>query len=442
MSLVTHDFAILGDYQPEGLLVAAALARKGYSVALIPSQLIGETPGDELVPAQYPAMIGSRKVDDLLFRAGFFRLEDSGLQSLTQQLQVLLPKNRVNLEGSVENWFGELRREFPEVAEDFERVLERVKKDPQYQKKSLSALTELERRSPAFGRWFKTVVAQSLGAHVSLEGRRQWLKSHASAWGKLYSPDARVKTSYSQYLVDHIRKWGVHVIDEPTEVKASWMGFQLTKSRRCRSLIINSLVGYRVATKHLKNLEAEKFGYWLYYDRLDCPISLLPEPLQENSVITAGDESELRRLHIRKDLVRDEATLTLGTWLPFEDSKSWTAQIEKGRQMLLKVVPFLDLNSFRPIPSILELTEMRGECVRRGQVERLELAPRELKGAARLLRWIKRRRPSEIARNVFSVNPIHLPFNNRNSSFAASLELVEHFDQRRRGFSPKSLFCI
>jgi hypothetical protein len=176
---------------------------------------------------------------------------------------------------------------------------------------------------------------------------------------------------------------------------------------------------------------------WLYMDRLECPLGLIPEPLKEFCILEGG-----RLLHLRRDVLRDEAHLSLGTWLPFDESKPWTAHIERGRYVLSKLIPFLPTSAFRQIPSLLELTEMRGECIRRGQIERLQPAPVEESRARTFMRWIRpqHRETGLIARRVYSLSPHDLAFQNRMSSFEAALGLLDHFDERRKGLRPGSQF--
>ena len=63
MEPITFDFAILGDNQPEGLLVAAGLLRKGFSVAIIKSSALEELPSEEEYSFELPAQFGVRRFE-------------------------------------------------------------------------------------------------------------------------------------------------------------------------------------------------------------------------------------------------------------------------------------------------------------------------------------------------------------------------------------------
>ena len=161
------DFAVLGDSQPEGLLAATALARKGYSVAVIPSSVLGELPAEDVWPATYPSHIGEKRTDELLFRAGFFQLEEAGLMSIPFSSQVVLPKHRLLFDGSTEQWINEVEREFPAYAEALVRVMTTAKRPDWIRrkknyKKSLSELVSIQKKSKAICRWLSTEISSSL----------------------------------------------------------------------------------------------------------------------------------------------------------------------------------------------------------------------------------------------------------------------------------------
>src|SRR4051812_62646 len=126
----TFDFAVLGDVEPEGLLTATALVRKGFSVAVISSSALGElSPDDELNSLVLPEKFFNRRLTDLLFRAGFFRLEDSGLSPSNYSLQSILPKHRLQSDGSLDAFKKEFLREFPEARMSIDVVSENLRKN-------------------------------------------------------------------------------------------------------------------------------------------------------------------------------------------------------------------------------------------------------------------------------------------------------------------------
>jgi len=446
VTAVSYDFAVLGDTQPEGLLVASGLVRKGFSVTIVPSSMLEEMPGDEMFPTLFPTQAGGRKVDDLLFRAGFFRLEDSGLVSESLAWQFVFPKNRLTFEGSFDQWQPEFEREFPLAVKALERGFSQIKKSGSNRaiiRKVAQDLIDLEKSDPSFTRWLKTsieAILQPMYSASPQQWRRsvqRWVEMVISHPGKVYRVDPKLKSPYHSFLVEHARKWGVQIQKDPFLLKAGWSQFQISPENRARHLILNSVGARRIYSRTHGHGLSERLDSWLYLDRVECSLSLVPEPLKEFCYLEEG-----RLLHVKRDPLRDEALLSLGTWLPFEDSKSWAMRIEKGRAALQKLIPFLPANLFRSIPTLLELTEMRGECVRRGQVERLQPGEIPSSTGRSFMRWITRanRRPGLVARRVFSLSPHDHLYRNRMSSFEASLALLDHFDERRKGLRPQSLF--
>lgn len=453
MTTATFDFAILGDNQPEGLWAGSALVRKGYSVALIPSSALGELPSEDFVPLTFPTQAGSRRLDDLLFRAGFFRLEDSGLISSPYQTQLVLPRNRISLEGGLDQWIAECEREFPFVADLFKNVVLNLKKNNRPEagiRRAASEIFQIQKKDPAFSRWFELELEVLLKPSPfdrqkdELTTKRlieNWLRFMLQWGGKWYRVDPRLKTSYTHFLQEHARKWGVQLIQSITDIKSHWSSFQITKDQKARYLIANGLGAIRAVSKVMERPLADRFSYWLFVDRIETPLSALPEPLQEFCVIDLESKVSTYQsyhfLHTKRDALRDEATLSLGTWLAFEEPRTWMTEIEKGRSALRKVIPFLPTEAFRQLPSLLDLTEMRGECVRRGQVDRLIAFTKERSnwekfrfGFKRIVR--ARKGPEELSNRIFSLTPCYSDSRNRMRSFEEALNLLDFFEKKRR----------
>jgi len=454
MTAVTFDFAILGDQQPEGLWVGSALVRKGYSVALIPSASFGELPPDDFMPLTFPVQAsGNRRLDDLLFRAGFFRLEDSGLVSSLYQNQLILPRHRTITSGAIDQWLLELKREFPLASEKIQTVLDELKRGQRTEgaiRRAAGEILQLFKKDPLFARWLELELEALLKPHprdgVKQEAETRtliedWLRFTLQWGGKWYRVDPRLKTSYNQFLQDHARKWGVQILSGGVDIKAHWSLFQLNKDQRARYLIANGLGSLRQISKAMEKPIADRFSYWLFVDRIECSLSQLPEPLQEFCLFDMDKGTEFSRgyhfLHTKKDPLRDEAVLSLGTWLSFEEPKSWTAAIQSGRDSLKQILPFMPESSFRAIPSLFDLTEMRGECVRRGQIDRLIPYSKEKVGWERIQTKVKRlfrsaATPQEISHRIFSLIPGASEPRNRMRRFGEALNILDHFEKKRR----------
>lgn len=453
MTAVTFDFAILGDQQPEGLWVGSALVRKGYSVALVPSSSFGELPPDDFMPLTFPVQMGTRRLDDLLFRAGFFRLEDSGLVSSFYQNQLVMPRHRTITLGGIDQWMHEVKREFPLISEPFQNIINELKQSQRSDSAVRRAATEvlaLMKRDVSFGRWFELELDVLLKPHPDERGVRdselkalieEWFRFMLQWGGKWYRVDPRLKTSYNQFLQDHARKWGVQIVSSSIDIKGHWSSFQLSKDQKARYLIANGLGALRQVSKTMENPIADRFSYWLFVDRIECSLSQLPEPLQEFCVFDMGKTVEgspaHHFLHTKKDVLRDEAVLSLGTWLAFEEPRTWNVAIERGRESLRQILPFLPESCFRAIPSLFDLTEMRGECVRRGQVDRLIPFTREKIGWEKFRSQFTQlfrsaRAPQEVSHRIFSLIPGASESRNRMRRFGEALNILDHFEKKRR----------
>jgi hypothetical protein len=443
--MMTYDFAVLGDTQPEGLLAAAGLVRKGFSVIVVPSTALAELPPDENWPLVLPSQMGSRKLNDLLFRAGFFRLEESGLTAVSVANQVLLQKNRLLFEGTSSQWLGEIEREFPHALKTFSQLFDQAKRmSPQQIHRAASELMEIQKRDCHFRAWLFTELHFSfkwISEELSLDLLKQWLQFILKQENKAYRVDPKIKTSYNQFLLEHAKKWGAVVCGDLVDLKVAWTLFQITNTIKASHLILNGMGGGRILGKTIFPKLGERMKFWMYLDSLTCSASQIPEPLEEFSQInygeTVGDLPAERRLHLSIDRVRGEAHLSLGSWLSFEDSKNWVHQIEKGRATLKKFIPFLPDSTFKPILSLLELTEQRGECIRRGEADRLIPETAKISTLDRLIhnlwkRLPRKRKPRTLARRIYAINPHYLSRRNRLASFEEALVLLDHFEKKKR----------
>lgn len=442
------DFAVLGDSQPEGLLVASGLARKGFSVTVVPSSSLGELPAEESWPLTFPSQLGQRRLDDLLFRAGFFRLEESGLVSGHHESQMIMKKHRLSYNGSIERLLSELNREFPEIHDAFIRILELAKRPGEKNlTRAAQQILNLKKQHASFALWLDSemnFVVRPSAQHRPITVHRYWLLYLLSHGQKLYRVDPVLKQPYHLFLAEHARKWGVKTYSEPFQIRSHWSGFHISASTQVQHLIVNGMGGARVIAKQLSKHWPEQMRYWMFVDTIECDIEDVPEPLEEFSQIDfdirlAGLPSQ-RVLRVQRDSSRARAVLQLGSWLPYDDSKMWLTQIELGRQALLKLMPFFSQRAFRPLPSLLDLTEMRGECMKRGQMDRLDPMDVKIGRVKEFFRTAQRvvsgsRAPFRLGRGIFAVTPHFLSFRNRMSSFEESLKLLDHFNQRRQKYA-------
>lgn len=425
--------------------MASGLLRKGFSVVVVPSAGLQELPPDEHWPLILPSQVGQRKLNDLLFRAGFFRLDESGLSAASLPTQVLLPRNRLLFEGAPAQWLSEIEREFPHALKTFFNFFENAKKlTPQHIRRTASEVFELQRRDPHFRSWISTELHSAfrgLDSQISLEDVKSWLQLILKQENKAYRVDPKIKMPYSQFLLEHAKKWGLVVCQEPVEIKSVWTTFQISKTAKASHLVLNGMGGGRLLAKTLFPKLSDTHKFWMYVDSIDTDLSFIPEPLQEfvqmNFGESSSDISTHRCLHLSVDRVRCKAHISLGTWLSFDETKSWVNQIEQGRLALKRIAPFIPESSFRPIPPLLELTEARGECIRRGQAERLIPEPRKMAKITHLFnlmarKFVVRRKPFSVARRVYAVSPHYLGYRNRLSSFEESLVLLDYFEKKKK----------
>lgn len=442
MELQHYDFCILGDHHPEGLLLAAALARKSFRVLLVPSENLGEQAPQEAWPMRIPERLGDRRLDELLFKAGFFRLEDAGLVPAETRRQILLRRHRLSFDGKRETWEREIRREFPQVADRILRLSAGKRPDP----RRWSAAQACARDEPLILPWI--LLEGSEGRTASLESDegkaaaiRRWLEDIPQNDSKSYELNPELQEPYTQFLVEHCRKWGVKVWADRLDLKSRWGRFQLAEGVEAKNLMLNSFAAFRQLGR-LKSFEdcQKPISHWLYFDRIRLPLTQIPEPLGEKAFLQVGGQlvnsENAFVLHLERDKLRDEANLALGIWLPFQDSSHWLDRIQRARGELKKVIPFIPDQAVPSLPSSLELTEMKGECVRRGEVERLILEPNR-RGRRRLFRGLfgGRRFSGDVLqhRRVVSLIPYMKPVSGRRESLLTCFELLDQYEKR----SPK-----
>jgi len=141
-------------------------------------------------------------------------------------------------------------------------------------------------------------------------------------------------------------------------------------------------------------------------------------------------------LHVQRDRLRDRATITLGIWLPFSESRQWEASIERARASFRKLAPFVSESSFKSIPSPLELNEMKGESVRRGELERLQLEPPDASSKNWLKMWsalFGRNRPASLHSRILVSAPFLVKGRGHAESLEECLQSIEYFEKRAQG---------
>lgn len=363
--------------------MGAGLARRGFSVCLIPSQQLGELPPHNPLPLELPEKLGKKRLDDLLFKVGFFKLDESGLVQADKKVQVILKKHRLQFDGNMERWEKEIYREFPSIADDYVSLKRQVKTSSQAAVggRSIQKILELTDRDDEFKRMIELEVSKGrpLAEESEPEEKslrlRDWMASWKNEDSKVYRISPELGQPFNQFLVEHARRWGVHVLDLPIQLKAKWSEFQLLPEVKSKSLIINSLAGANLLSKVLPKLYQQQVTHWLFFDRVNCRLEDIPEPMEEigylASDLNGSPLTRPRLFYVYRDKLRDTATITLATWLEFKNSGLWVQEIESSRLALQKLLPFLPETAFSSLPSMLELNEMQGECMRRGDTERL-----------------------------------------------------------------------
>lgn len=373
------DYCVLGDTQPEGLFLAAGLARKGARVGIVPSASLGELPPQEALPTRLPEKIGKRRLDDLLFQVGFFRLEESGLEAQELITQYLLPRHRISLDGKRETWVREYQREFSGSAKKILDLRESLSGEiNMLRSRGFPQLLNRQIGEPSIRRLIEMEASEGRpevfdGPDLRFKKYRSLVEKWSSDQNRVYRSKQKSNQPFHQFLLEHCRKWGVIVLEDDFQLKQKWGGYQVGSLYRSKNLIINSLAAMKHLAKNVQKSFELRPSHWLYFERLNCSEDLVPEPLAEWSLMDfKSEDSELPVvLHIERNRLKDQSYLTLGTWLSFDDSSEWRSQIQKSRDSLKKVVAFLPDHSFQKFPSVLELNEMKGETVRRGELDRL-----------------------------------------------------------------------
>ncbi len=446
MSLTTFDFTILGDTQPEGLLVASALVRRGYSVQVVSSVALGEKASKEEENWIFPSSLGAKQLSDVFFRAGFFRYEDAALVPHQKVRQLLLPKNRLTFTGSIANCLSEVEREFPHLWSSLSSLYQlREGRHKSALHKTLQKLMDIQRRDSQV----RDLVA--LDSHWTLRPGRElsdlerlkyWVESLLRQSEKHFSVDPQLGKSYCAFLSEHARKWGVVFNSQALLFKSLLVGYQISKETRSSSLIVNSLGANRLLARSGQLPESASMDFWMYEDSFSIPLDELPEPYGEQLYFYSTESSagipHARSLKIERDFARGMANLKLGSWLPFDDTKMWHFQIDQGRKSLRRLLPFsADLSSVA-LPSILDLTELRGETIKLGKFDKL--IPSRARESV-WTSWMRRtslgssRRPFSLRRRIYSLNPYDLEWKTRDYSFEKSLALLEHFERKKRSFA-------
>lgn len=438
-----YDFAILGDTQAEGLLFAAALARKSYSVCLIPSEALGEWPSQNPWPLRFPERSGKHRLDDFLFRAGFFRLEDSGLEQGPYRNQFILPRHRVSLDGSQSTWIREVLREFPQISDSLLK-LRSIAKKPENAQVSNFQFQSLLRKNEDFEKLAQLDCFEGRPFDSSKsESSRRLSKAFLSRLDREEAKVFRVKSDlqqpYNRFLLEHAKKWGVQVLSESSELKAQWGKFEIMPQVKAKYLVANTLAGAKMIHQLKSRWLPHKISHWLYFDRLDCVFDEIPEPLDEFSYLqfpqTEASQT-VSLLYVQRDRLRDKARLTLGTWLPFDESRHWESEITASRARLSKVLPFLPAERFPSMPSTLELSEMKGECVRRAELDRLSFVRQPKSTASKA--WHRFRSLFSKKAQIFADAPrliSCLPYlgrkSGRHESLAECLRALDYFEKKK-----------
>lgn len=394
------------------------------------SQALGELPGQSAYPLELPETLDSKRLDDLLFKVGFFRLEDSGLVPSPKNYQVLLRKHRMSFDGRVGRWEAEVQREFPFIAGKLKQVMQ---SNPL---KGGSILSSLAQEHDNLRSWVAIEAEQARPLSSGLrKACARWIQRIQKPEEKVYHVSPSLSQPFSQFLVEHARKWSVDLIEDGVQLKKSLGGFRINSNIKAKRLVVNSLGGARLLSTLYPKLFSNTVSHWLFYDRVHCSVDEVPEPLADVSYFNLTDsEGQPRTLFVQKDQLRDRAVLTICTWLPSEDSKLWLDQVKEGREQLKKIVPFLEESAFSNLPSIFELTEMKGECIRRGELDRLIFNAPDLNPIHRFRRHIRSVRPGKNTLNlgprILVSAPHLLGSGSRRDKLEACLKTLEGFDKR------------
>ncbi len=438
------DFCLLGDTNPEGLLLAAGLSRRGYSVGIVSSGQLGELPPQFSWPIRLPERLGENRLDELLFRVGFFRLEESGLCPEPLQTQFILPKRRLSLDGLAPTWAREVQREFPVISERLIKMRDSMRKSSSRSlAKSLSQLSHLIRQEPDIGRWVTMDAGQGRLAYHDLASDsapvlEKWLWGLAWPETKCYRPQQNLGQPLTSFLVEHAKKWGAKSIQEPIELSSRFGNFALNSNFRARNLIINSFGGFRLVAKAPFADFSHEISHWLYFDRIRCAEEMIPEPLEEFCQFHSSDKQEFPYvMHTKRSPYGEESELRLGIWLKFQDSSLWQSQIEEGRAALKRLIPFLPHSAFSSLPSLLDLNEFKGETIRRGEMDRLIVlrsSPSKwLSWKTWMSNWgLSSSHLPQLSKRVFLCIPHLGGAVDRRESFQTCLKLLDYFEKKRK----------
>lgn len=441
MTEKTVEYCVLGDSQPEGLFLAAGLARKSYSVAVVPSQALGELPSQVPWPLRLPERIGKKRLDDLLFQVGFFRLEDSGLQPKSYQLQVLLPRHRMSFNGQIDRWEKEVNREFPKQARKMVELRKSMASSQRDGRRAaLSQLQSFAKEDQEILDWFMMESSEGrpeVASNLKIRQKvfHQWIRRWRTEESKVYRVDQQLSLPFSKFLLEHARKWGVSVSEAPVEFKSRWGYFQITPELRAKKIIVNSLAASRLLAKQHQGAHEKAVSKWLYFDRIECEAQNIPEPLEEVSLIRSHTKHP-SILFMERQRLRDEGKLTLGVWLDFNDTSEWQSEIDKARRGLKKLFGFLPESCFKEMKSVFELTEMKGEALRRGELERLsfEADHKDLwsRFFAKIASPVSQKIAGEVSRNIFYCLPYWVDQQDRRGSLENCFRFLQKQDRKAK----------
>ena len=437
------DFCFLGDTNPEGLLLAAGLARRGYAVGIVSSGQLGELPAQFSWPLLLPERLGEHRLDEFLFRVGFFRLEESGLTPERLQAQYVLPKRRLSFDGLAPTWTREAQREFPLLSEKIIKIRDSMRRSSNRSvSKSLSQLTQLIRQDPDVGRWITMDAGQGRLAYHDFASDQsktleKWLWGLVWPETKCYRPQKNLVQPLASFLLEHAKKWGAKMIQEPTEISSRFSSFVLNSNWRAKNLMINSLGGFRSLAKAPFADFSHEITHWLYFDRVRCSEEMIPEPLEEFCQFHNSEKQEFPYiLHTQRSSYGDESEMRLGVWLKFQDSSHWISQVEDARVSLKKLMPFLPSHCFSSLPSLLDLNELKGETIRRGEIDRLIIWKSSEPKWDFITRWMPKwgAAPAElpqISKRVFLCIPFLGGPSDRRESLLSCFKILEHFEKKR-----------
>ena len=130
---------------------------------------------------------------------------------------------------------------------------------------AIQGVLEIEKESDEFSRLLEADVAEGrpLDRTGARELSRKWIDRHRESERHFYRLKPQQDLPYSHFLMEHCRKWGVQVLDEPLQLESKWRHFQLSAGARSNQLVVNSLGGARLASRFRKDISTEKMKHWM-----------------------------------------------------------------------------------------------------------------------------------------------------------------------------------